>query len=506
MTMSQRDASRTRRLAAVLGGWGRSQGGRVAGRSMVYVIGSMLPQAVSVVLLPIFTRYLSRSDYGILSYSATVATFFSTIGAFAIQPFIVRQYWLAHARGEVREFLTTMFLFLVLHNVVLFGVASAVVPIAFAHFGVKVDFYPYVQLQFVSVVAQTLALVPMSYFRAQERAVMYVSMAFIASVLSSGLSLYLIVQHGMGVMGELYGQVAADLIMLLVFVGVMIRLGTLAWRPLYVREAYRYCLPLVPAQILAIFAGVGDRMILERWVPLSDLGLYSIAAGIAAITPILSSGVYSAIQPQIFRMATANELDAKILQIKQYLRWLLMFVMCGAIALSRDAVALMAGPAFRDSYKVAGLLIVATLVQSFITNVPSQYLTATGRTRFEMPCRLVGTLTGLATMVMLAQRFGIYGAAAGSIVLALATLASYAVVLHHVAPTQWCFAQDVAYLAAAALLGAAVGQLPIPNPLLSLVTKGALVTGIAGAYLMFASAGLRSAVAALSAQWSVQRS
>ena len=37
---------------------------RLAGQSAVYGLGGVVSRVVAVVLLPIYTRYLSRADYG----------------------------------------------------------------------------------------------------------------------------------------------------------------------------------------------------------------------------------------------------------------------------------------------------------------------------------------------------------------------------------------------------------------------------------------------------------
>jgi O-antigen/teichoic acid export membrane protein len=43
--------------------------------SGIYTIGSMLPQLFNILLLPIFTRYLTPAEYGILSYTTAISTF-----------------------------------------------------------------------------------------------------------------------------------------------------------------------------------------------------------------------------------------------------------------------------------------------------------------------------------------------------------------------------------------------------------------------------------------------
>ena len=55
-----------------------SSRGKIIANWSIYALGGFLPQALSVLLLPVFTRYLSPHDYGILSYTSMLCTFFTS--------------------------------------------------------------------------------------------------------------------------------------------------------------------------------------------------------------------------------------------------------------------------------------------------------------------------------------------------------------------------------------------------------------------------------------------
>jgi O-antigen/teichoic acid export membrane protein len=468
-----------------------SRRGRIVSRSLVYAVGSMLPNVVSMLLLPVFTRFLTAAEYGILAYSLTVAMFFSAIGAFSIQPFIVREYWRALPEGRTGALLGTTYAFLLVYNAALLAIASLVLPAVFKAFQVQVPFDPYVKVALYSAALQSLALVPMTYLRATEQATAYVSFGFVSSLLNAGLSLYFVAALGMGILGRLYGQLLAELLLLVMFLIVMSKIAAPAWDGRYIGRAARFCLPIIPAQLLALVAVMVDRLVLERSVPLSQLGVYSVAAAISATAPLLSSGVYAAIQPQIFRMASEAAFDERILVVKRYIVWLLMLLMMLVIGLSRDAVFVLAGPEFRESYKVAPLLVAGILIQSYITNVPSQYLTAIGKTHYETPSRIVGAVVSLVVMLLLVPIWGIYGAGLASILTALATLGAYRLFLRRESSINWRFAPDVALLGGAAAAGYLLSQIDLAFVLVSVTLKLLIVGLVAIAFLWRASPGMR---------------
>lgn len=462
-----------------------SSSGRLIGNWSIYTLGGFLSQGLSFFLLPVFTRYLSPHDYGVLSYTAMLRTFFTILGSLSIQTYVIRHYYDCKTAKETRQLFGTILIFVFVYNLCLLGAAYLTLPIAFRVFNVQVPFAPYVQLVLLGTVIEIIGLIPMSYFRATEQAGKYVVLALTMTLLSGGLSVYLIVGRGMGLLGRYYGQLGADVALLIVYLMIMARISDLSWNSAHVRKAIAFCSPLVPAQFLASFTNMSDRLILERYVPLAHLGIYSVGFALASIVALLAGqGLYTAIQPQVCRLASESRLDARIMPIKRYVLLLLAGIVCSVIALSREIVAILAPPTFRESYKIASLLVVSIAMQAFLTLVPSLYLMANKKTQYEPPIRLAGAVVGLVAMLVLVPWWGIYGAAISTIIAALATLYAYQLVLRRQSCVRWAFSRDVALMGGACLLGYGILQTEMPLVALTVAIKLSLITVLAGVYIL----------------------
>ena len=60
--------------------------------TIYYSLGELLPKVISFLLLPLYTRYLSPSDYGIVSYTTTITTFLSVIGMLGLNSHVLRYF------------------------------------------------------------------------------------------------------------------------------------------------------------------------------------------------------------------------------------------------------------------------------------------------------------------------------------------------------------------------------------------------------------------------------
>lgn len=463
--------------------------------SSVYAVGGFVPQALSIVLLPIFTRYLSPDDFGILSYTSVLCTFFTILGSLSIHTFLVRHYYECQSARAVKKLFGNVLLFILIYNVVLFQVAFLVLPRAFGRFGVQVPFTPYMELALLSTAIEVIGLIPLSYFRARAQAGTYVALAAAMAMLNGGISIYLVVGRGMGLLGRYYGQLGANVLLLAVYAVILSRIVEVSWSTAQVRRAAAFCLPLLPAQLAASFSSLSDRLILERFVPLSELGLYSVGAALATVPTILTTGVYSAIQPRVYQLASRGQLDGGMVVTKRYLLALMMVLMCVSVALSRDVVTLLAAPAFYDSYRIASLLVVSVLLQAFLTVVPSLYLVALGRTRYESPVRLASAMVGFASMLALVPVFGIYGAVIGATGSALTAMYGYHLALRKESAIEWGFGGDLIRMAAASGLGYAILHVSTPMPAVTAAIKLGLIAGAAGTYFLGAAETRRWLVA-----------
>jgi len=457
-------------------------GGRVLGNWSIYALGGLLPHALSVLLLPIFTRYLSPHDYGVLAYTTMLASFFTIVGSLSIQTYVVRRYYDCRTSDETRHLFGTTFVFVGLYNVLLLAVAYATLPQVFRTLDVQVPFSPYVELTLLSMVMDVVGLIPLAYFRARERAGVYVLLAVTPALLNSALSVYLVVAQGMGLLGRYYGQLAAFALFLVVNCVIMTRIGRI-WRYSLIRDALVFSLPLVPAQFIGVFVNMSDRLVLERFTPMDQLGTYSVGFGMASSAAMVMGGMYLAIQPMVFRLASESRLDTMILSVKRYILAVTMTVMCVVIALSQELVKLLTAPAFHESYKIGALLVIPIALQAFITLVPSLYIVAMAKTRYETPIRSTGALAGLVAMLILVPLLGTYGAAVASIISALVTLFTYHLVICRRSGVRLGLGRDVVLMGLACALGYGILQLQSPLLLLTAAIKLVAIGACVAVYL-----------------------
>ena len=66
---------------------------KIIKNTSIYAIGNILPKAAGFFLLPVYTRYLTPADYGIVSSMQVLSTILAVAFTLAIERSIYRLYW-----------------------------------------------------------------------------------------------------------------------------------------------------------------------------------------------------------------------------------------------------------------------------------------------------------------------------------------------------------------------------------------------------------------------------
>lgn len=461
---------------------------RLVRNTAIYAVGGLLPQAINVLLLPVLTRYLTRDDLGILSYTSAVCGWIGIIGSLTLHTYLLRNYYACRTDAERGELFSTLFTFLCGYNAALLAIEWLVLPPIFAAAGVKVAFAPYFQLALLATALEAAAIIPLTRYRVREEPLKFVMLAGAATLLNAVAVLYFVVYRHGGVVGRYAGQLSADVVMLLVYGVLIIRSSGLHVRRQHVVAALGFCLPLVPAQLFGSFDAISDRLILERFVPIDRLGVYGVALMLSSGLQLLSGAMYKAIEPPIYRLANAGALDARIAGIKRHVR--VAYAIGGGllIAFSRELVQVLTGPAFHDSYRILAVLAVAVAFRGF-SGVLSTYLLAIGISRVEAVVRFTASAAGIAAGLFLVPRLGIIGAAWAAVCSSLVSIAAFALVLQWRRPARWALPVDVVALSATFAAAGLLLSWQAGNVFVTVVTKAGLCALAAGTAVWIATRG-----------------
>ena len=289
-------------------------------QSGFYLLGQVLPKAFAFFLIPIWTAYLTPSDYGITGTLAAYSGILNIVLMLGIYGSVSRHYFeYQNDQERQREFISTNFLFMVFFS----GGAIALLaifgqPIWAAATSNVIPFQPLVVLTLITCFAGLIYRFPYTLFQAQQKAHKCVSLDLALFLASISLSLALVVGMKKGVYGMVLGACIAQVTVTAVAVAILAKewlVPRFRWQ--YVLESLRFGLPLVPHLLSGWALNFVDRVMLERMVPLDEVGRYTLGYNLGMILLTIVTSINEAYQPYYFKLMSGGspEPGRKIVRI-----------------------------------------------------------------------------------------------------------------------------------------------------------------------------------------------
>ena len=283
------------------------------GRSGVYLSGHFLQKAVSFLLIPVFTAHMTPADYGVIGTVTAYGGVLGTIISLGITGAVVRHYY------DYKENASAQRSFLISNLLLLVTVAGAVCTVL-ALFGRPVwerissgsiPFAPYVLLMLATLFIALLTPVILALYQAQQRVrpfiIMQLSM-FACTIIS--MLLFVV-----GLNKGAYGQMLASLLTQAIFAGVSVVVLARQYLPAalsfdHMRAGLLFGLPLVPHLLSHWALGLADRVMIERFRSLEEVGFYTLGYNLATVLQFVAGSISQAWVPHYYEMMTANPIAA----------------------------------------------------------------------------------------------------------------------------------------------------------------------------------------------------
>ena len=386
---------------------------RVSRQLIAYGTADVSVLAINFLLLPIYTRVLSTSEYGALTLLLVFEAFLKPVLRCGLDGAYLRQYFDETTDAGRRSLAATILAFTVVFN----GAALAVLwPAAPWMTRLLLGTGEYVAafwLVAVNTALANLMFLPTGLFRAQERSTLVGTISFLRSLATISARLILVVGLRKGV----YGLALADVLVTLIFVAALSpTLRRMAsggeWSRSRLGVALRYGSPQVPTGVLGQAMAMTDRFVLGLYLSLQDVGVYSIGLTMASVLKLFPVAFASAWMP--FAFSSLGRADAQVMFARQasYAFAVMCFAALGAALWAGPIVELVLPSAYHQAPAVIPVLVLGITIQA-TTSFASTSLNVAKRTSRITLAAAIGAIGSLLGSLVLIPRFGVIGAAFG---------------------------------------------------------------------------------------------
>lgn len=381
--------------------------------TLVYGFGIVANKAVAFVLLPIYTRYLTPADYGVLQLLTLILEVVSIVAGARIAVGVFHFFHQATSEKERSSVITTATALLM----AFFGAAALVTILASGTIATLVfdatDPYSHlVRLAVVAMALDSLVIVPLAYLQLATRSGLFVGVQFAKLVLQATLNIILIIPFDMGVAGVLWSGLICNLLVGGFLLQLVVRERGFSPSFGIARKLVRYGYPLMITQVATMILMFGDRYFLNRAEGQAAVGLYGLAHQFGLLILLIGFIPFEHVwNPMRFDVAKRPDRASIFDRAFTYMNLLLGFAAVGVALFAHDVIRVMAAPPFHSAS-----IFVAPITLMFIFQAWSSFhnvgLMITERTGWYAAANWIGALVAVMGFLTLIPAFGVWGAIA----------------------------------------------------------------------------------------------
>jgi O-antigen/teichoic acid export membrane protein len=390
-----------------------------------YAIANILRRVVGFLMLPIYTRYLTPTDYGVVGLLTFALALFEPIFGARLARAIPKFYFeVTDARSKRAVIwgalgLTAAVSAVTVLALVLTRGAGAQLLFGNRKYGLVVGLFA------VTLLTQPVEETGMMYIRLQERSRFFLGFSILKLVSQVSLNLLLVVYWRGGVLGVVESGVISSTVIgiaLTVYVAIHER-PAFDW--LMTRRMLQFCWPLWLSGIAGLYIGSSGAMYLRVFGSLAVVGLLELALKFATVVDMLIwNPFWQHWEPMSFRYYR-EEHGRRKFQVAFIVVSALMFT--GGLGISIFAEPVIRVMASKSFYAAASVVPILTF--GFVLNSLNQFsnfsFLVTGHTKVHSLCQYATAVVITIAYLALVPSLGLVGAALAQ---CLAFGASFAIV------------------------------------------------------------------------------
>ena len=282
--------------------------------TFIYTGTNVINKAIPFFLLPVMTRYLSTTDYGIVAtFDILLAVMVVFVGLSMHGAINVNFFKLN--KDELKKYIGNVFYILFFSFLLVF----IVIYILKSNFSFLTKF-PENWIPFIVIIAlfQSIFAITLGLWQVEQKSLPYGLFQISKTILNVSLSVVFVILLGWGWQGRILGVIITFVIfgLLSIFVIYKREYIKFSFSKKYIKDALFFGIPLIPHALGGWIIGGIDRIFINSMVGIAATGIYTVVYQVGMIIGFLASSFNLAWSPFLYEKLKENNYSTKLKIVK----------------------------------------------------------------------------------------------------------------------------------------------------------------------------------------------
>lgn len=396
--------------------------------SSIYGLGTVVSQLVAFILLPLYTRYLTPTDYGVLQTIGVSSGIIGIVVTIGIARALSRFYYETERETERNRVVSTTYVtYVVIACLALPLLLIISEPLSILLFKSR-NYGLFFRVGFASLVMGGMVDIGMMYLRLIKKSFIFVTVTITRLLLLIAFNIFFIVYLEMGVLGILYSSfIVTSLYALLITASILYK-TRISFSFNISRQLLKYGLPMIPSNLGSTAVKQADKYFVLYFLSIADMGIYSLALKLGnAIHYLLTIPFNMAYIPRRFEIMKRDDAREIYRRVFTYYIFFIAFVGLALSMLIPEILHIMVTPKFFRAGEIVPIVACSMIIFGCHYHFDFGILRSK-KTKYLAYISVACAVIQIGLNFILIPRYGLYGAVCASI----AALGTQAFLLHFV--------------------------------------------------------------------------
>ena len=278
----------------------------ISKHSFIYTLSNFLTKATGLILIPIYTRYLTTSDYGIVSNVLAIINFLSVLYIFGMNAVWGRFFFdFKDKSQEQKRFFGSTFFLLFFGGLFLNIILSVSGKKLFYIIIPELDFNPFVLLAIWTAFFAVAFNLKLTLFRVRQQSLQFGIISFGRFLITVIATIYAVAILRYGAYGKVFAQFATWGAFFLIALYLLKKDLIFNFHSPKLKQAIKYAFGVLPHSLSGSIMNIIDRVILTNIKGLAATGVYTVGFQFGSIMQLIVFSFNLSWSP--FFMKTAKE-------------------------------------------------------------------------------------------------------------------------------------------------------------------------------------------------------
>lgn len=395
----------------------------------LYFSASLIPMLLNLAINPLIALNMEPYDYAITGFYTSFNTLLSPLIAFYMLHYYTKAFY------EVNEYDRIKLKATLVKSLIYFsGILSLLSFIALAlyYFIADIDesfpFLPYAFLTVFSIPLTGIYTLTTTDYRMSKRSMDFFKISTINGISLVLANLIFVVGFKWGAVGKLLAPFLVNLIFFIYCLWKYKDLLCVKFNKEVFRGIILFCYPLTLAAMLTFFTNGYDRVLLEKYGNINELGFYVVGVQMATYINVFQGAISSTFQPDLYQ-AIVQKNNNKLLKVVLLLIGSTGVVVLCFILLSPYVIDILTAGRYVESVKYAQIAALSTLTSAMYYSV-SQITIARGLTKIPLINKTITSIVCIGMFYYLITGWGYIGGAWGLVLSHIVALLGNLILLY----------------------------------------------------------------------------